>query len=391
MGIVPVKSHCTQNPIAPGQKFPSLANGIILMRNDIEELGLFGGRIVRGQVRRVLQIDLIVHDQSHVDRHRKEDKQDIKHKCHEDRGLAPLIEHIKNFDTDFNHLETNPMDIRLFSFLILFFSPALGFTTEIMFEGYYRINLATKPIGYNILRFEYDAKTSTFNAISFQRATVGKNLVQESLKAKSSDKFKPISYQYTSQVNQEFKTIDATFSGEVMTIKVSDGKKVRNEKYKIPKGTFLSSFLPFLLMLKKLDPNTAFEYSAVAEEEGNSYTGKAFLKSRDKREGYDLLSIRNRYQGKEFDSTMAIVKDRKDPSKNIKGEVFSTLSDANNISTELVSDAAQATVGQVIPDKILLSLFGQIPTGKVNLKYAEKNIEKSDSIKNSDSSTTKEP
>ena len=64
----------------------------------------------------------------------------------------------------------------------------------------------------------------------------------------------------------------------------TDGKKnVRTEESKIPKGTFLSSFLVYILLQKKLVLNDAFKYSAVAEEDGGSYWGKSWLESREKR------------------------------------------------------------------------------------------------------------
>src|SRR4051812_12531568 len=104
------------------------------------------------------------------------------------RGLM----HAKNFDTVFNHLETNPMTYRLFGILLLFFSPVAAFPAEIMFEGYYRVELEGKPIGYTILRYEFEPKTKMFEAKSFLRVKFGDKIVQESTKAKATDKFKPI-------------------------------------------------------------------------------------------------------------------------------------------------------------------------------------------------------
>lgn len=260
------------------------------------------------------------------------------------------------------------MIYRLFGILILFFSPVSGFCADIMFEGYYRIELQNKLIGYTILRYEFDPKTNTFQSLSFLRAKFGDKTVQESLKAKATDKFKPISYQYTSQVGDALKAIDASFNGDIMKLKISDGKKMKEETYKNPKGTFLSTFLPFLLMLKKLEVNSPpFAYSAVAEEDGGSYNGKAMLQSKETKAGYDIFTIVNKFKGEEFYSKMAIVHDPKNPAKNIKGEVFSTNSPAKNISTRLVPAASQATEGQMVPNKTLLSIFGAMPTGKINL------------------------
>jgi hypothetical protein len=263
------------------------------------------------------------------------------------------------------------MTYRLFGILILFFSPVAAFAAEIMFEGYYRIELDGKHIGYTVQRYEFEPKDKTFTAISFLRAKFGEKIVQESLKAKSNDKFQPVSYQYTSLFGNEMKTIDGGFKGEIMSLKIIDGKKVRDEKHKIPKGTFFSGFLTYLMLQKPLTINQAFQYSAIAEEDGASYDGKALIESKEAKPEYEVLRILNSFKGEKFISKVAVVKDAKDAAKNIKGEVLGTTSPSKNLSTELVAQASQATEGHMVPNKILIDLFGTMPTGKVNLLNAK--------------------
>ncbi len=259
------------------------------------------------------------------------------------------------------------MTKRLFGILLLCFSPVtLVHAGEIMFEGYYRVELENKPIGYTILRYEFDAASNSFEAKSFLRVKFGDKIVQESTKAKATNKFKPLAYQYTSQVGDEMKMIDVTFNGEVMTAKISDGKKVRTEVSKIPKGTFLSSFLPYLMLQKKLELNENFVYSAVAEEDAGSFNGKAWLQAKESKPGYDVFTVVNQFKNEKFISKMAIVKDAA-TGKNVKGEVIATSSPTKNLSTRLVASAALATEGQIVPNKTLLAVFGNVPTGKVNM------------------------
>jgi hypothetical protein len=262
------------------------------------------------------------------------------------------------------------MILRVLPFLFLCFGlvtgPVSADAGEIMFEGYYRIELQGKPIGYAIHRFEFDNKNKIFESKSFLRAKFGDKLVQESTVSKCTDKFKPISYNYTSQFGESMKGVDATFKGEVMTAAINDGKVVRTETSKIPKGTFLSSFLPYLLLQRTLEINDNFQYSAIAEEDAASYTGRVLMQSREGKPGYDTFTILNRFKGEEFVSKMAIVKDPK-TKKNVKGEVLATNSPAKGISTHLVATPNQATEGQVVPNQTLLKIFGNIPTGKVNL------------------------
>lgn len=255
----------------------------------------------------------------------------------------------------------------LFGLLTLFFSPDNAIAADIMFEGYYKIELAGKHIGYAIQRYEFEAKDKAFLHTSFVRLKIGDEIRQESLKAKSNDKFQPISYQYTGQIGDKITAVDASFKGEIMTLKITDGKKVRNETYKIPKGTFLSSFLTYLMLQKKLSINQAFQYSAVAEEEGNSYNGKALIESKENAEKYEVFRILNSYKGEKFVSRVGVVKDASNPDKNIRGDVLGTSSPTKNLATTLVANPSTATDGHIVPNKTLITLFGTVPTGKANL------------------------
>ena len=255
---------------------------------------------------------------------------------------------------------------------LLTFGPVFGLAnvgaSEIMFEGYYKISLENKPIGYVIQRYEFDPAKKQFISTSFQRAKLGGKIVQESLKAFADDKFRPLSYQYTAQVGDEIKVIDGTFKGEIMKLMITDGKKTaRNETYKNPKGTFLSSFLVYIMMQKKLALNEAFKYSAIAEEDGSSTYGTSWLETKEDKGGYVLFRVLNSFKGEKYASNLAVVPDPKSPDHFIKGEVLGTISPVKNVSTELMASPAQATEGQMVPNKVLITLFGNMPTGKLNM------------------------
>lgn len=263
------------------------------------------------------------------------------------------------------------MRYRLFGVLLLCFSPVTTFAAEIMFEGYYRIELSGKHIGYSIQRYEFDPKDKTFSTISFLRIKTGEEVMQESLKAKANDKFQPVSYNYTLAQGKTLKTIDATFKGEVMTVKIIDGKQVHDQKHKLPKGTFLSSFLTYLMLQKRMKLDQAFQYSAVAEEDAASYNGKALIESKEGKTSYEVLRILNSFKGEKFVAKVAVVKDPKEADKYLRGEVLGTGSPTKNITTELV-ESSRATENQIVPNKVLIDIFGNMPTGKTNLLTAEK-------------------
>ncbi len=255
----------------------------------------------------------------------------------------------------------------LFGLTALFFSPVTALCSEIMFEGFYRIEMSGKHVGYSIQRYGFEPKSKTFESISFLRIKVGEDIIQRSLKARANDKFQPLSYQYTGQEGKNLKTIDATFKGEVMQLKINDGKKTRTENHKIPKGTFMTNLLQYVMLQKPMPVDQAFKYSGLAEEEGASYWGKAWLAAREERPGYSVFRVVNSFKGEQFISKLAVVADEKQKDKYVKAEVLGTSSPATGLTAELVAMPHLATEGQNLPNKILVSLFGGIPVGKLNL------------------------
>jgi hypothetical protein len=121
------------------------------------------------------------------------------------------------------------------------------------------------------------------------------------------------------------------------------------------------------MLQKKLTLNEAFSYSAVAEEDGGSYNGKAWLQSKEDRGAYQVFKIVNSFKGEHWVARMAAIPDPKETGKYIQAEVLETSAPTKNLKTELVDSPAVATEGQLVPNKILIALFGSVPTGKVNI------------------------
>jgi hypothetical protein len=243
--------------------------------------------------------------------------------------------------------------------LILAFSQIIS-ASEIQFEGYYRLELESKPIGYVIQRYETDPKDKIIRYAYFLKTNeVGGN-IQESLKAEARTKekaeFEPISFQYTGQVGKDLTSIDGSFSKEIMkVVKTKGGDKARNETYKIPKGTFLSSFLSYLMLQSGMKVGKKFIYSAVAEEDGNSYKGEAFIKNEEKFAGQTVYRVENNYKGERFVCFLTP-----------QGEMMGTISPAKKLTLVLVAKPTDATEGFPVPNKSLMLTFGNIPTGTAN-------------------------
>jgi hypothetical protein len=244
------------------------------------------------------------------------------------------------------------------------FIPLNLWAADVQFEGYYRIESGDKQIGYYIQRYETDPKQKIIRSAYFVKTNELGGDIQESLKAeaKTKDKseFEPISYSYTGKVGKKLKTIDAVFKkGNIMEVKKTDSDKkdqLKSETYKIPSGTFLSTFAGYLFLQKGLKVGKKFTYSAVDEEEGNSYNGEAIVKSEETFAGQNVFKIENTFKKQKFISYVTP-----------QGEVLGVVMPSNGIKQFLVANPAEATAGFDVPNKSLVLTFGSIPGGKINV------------------------
>lgn len=227
---------------------------------------------------------------------------------------------------------------------------------EVMFEGYMIVRSGTTAVGYAIQRYEFNAKKKQFTATSFLKTNAAGNNLTESIKAIANDKFQPVSYQYVTKIGDKAKMIDAKFKNNQMTATVTDGKTPQTIKNTVKPGTFLSTFLGYLMLQNGFKADKKFTYSAIAEEDGTAYSGESLIKAEEDYKGQKAFRIVNTFKGSEFISFV-----------NPKGEVLGTSSALQQISTELVANPAEATKGFDVPKDTLKILFGGVPAGKVNV------------------------
>lgn len=243
----------------------------------------------------------------------------------------------------------------LISFLLTFSQLAKA---DVLFEGYSKILSADQHIGYVVTRYEFDQKKKQFISTYFLKTGKGASEVSESLHAIADSELSPISYEYTTMANKETKTIDAQFKAGTMTAIVKSGGKVQKIDKKIPKGTFLSTFLIYLMLKSQegLQSETKYEYQAIAEEDAAIYKGQALVGKEEIFNGYKAFKILNTFKDMKFLSYV-----------NSQGEVLGTNATGQGIKTELVASPAEATFGQVQSNSVLKTLFGTIPAGEKNL------------------------
>jgi hypothetical protein len=228
---------------------------------------------------------------------------------------------------------------------------------DVLFEGYSKILSGGVHVGYIIARYEFDNKKKQFIATTFLKTNEFGGNLTESLKAYSTDEMVPLSYQYTTLVGTQTKTIDAKFEKGKMFANVKDGDKVEKISKEIPKGTFLSSFLAYVMLRSPtgLKADSSYNFQAIAEEDAAVHKGLAVIKNQEDFKGIKGLKVLNEFKSSKFISVI-----------NEKGEVFSTKSPVQGIATELVAKPGDATASFSIPTAILKNLFGDVPTGQVN-------------------------
>jgi hypothetical protein len=240
-----------------------------------------------------------------------------------------------------------------FSTFIL--SPARA---EVLFEGYSKILSNGTPIGYTISKYEFDEKSKKFTSTYFLKTTGQGAEITESLKASANADLAPLSYAYTSIFGKETKTIDAKFVGLKMTAKVKEAGKTKTIRKDLPKGSFLSTFLVYLMLKSKegLKTDSNYDYQAIAEEDAEVYKGQASVGKEEAYLGLKAFKVQNKFKDVLFVSFV-----------NERGEVLGTNSVSQGISTELVANSTQATAAFPVSAGILKSLFGEVPAGKTNL------------------------
>ena len=187
----------------------------------------------------------------------------------------------------------NRFFLSLTVFLALFQSP-VNAQAKVLFEGYSKILVAGVHAGYVIQRYELDEKNKQFVSTYYIRGNNSGRQFVESLKARSTTSFKPVSYQYTSQVDNQIKAIDAKFAGNQMSAVIDDGKLKNNVQKELPNGTFLSTFQAYLMLKNGVSPGKKYDFSAVAEESAEVQKGEALIE-KDESLSKDVNALLDKY------------------------------------------------------------------------------------------------
>jgi hypothetical protein len=242
--------------------------------------------------------------------------------------------------------------------LALTLGPVLA-KAEVIFEGYYKVNLEGEHRGYAIQRYEFDGNKKEFTSTYFIYVRIspdGKRFTTESLVAKSNDKFQPLNYQYTAILEGKPLIIDAKFDGRNLRATVKrEGKDERKTRV-IPEGSFLSTMLLHLILQNGLKVGKGFSYNAIAEEDVEVRSGTARVAAETTYKG--IKAFRLEYDFKDIASVAMIAE---------SGHVLFSEAPLQKVSTELVANPNEARGNFSFPEKTLKTLFKGLPEGKKNI------------------------
>lgn len=247
----------------------------------------------------------------------------------------------------------------LFSFLLL---SQLIFNSnsyaDVLAEGWYKLLLGQQHIGYIVQRFELDTKKNQVIMTSFLRTNTLGGDITESLQSFSTTGFEPISYQYSILKGKDATLIDGKFANGNATVKVTEKGETKTHKYKVPKGSFLSYFLGYVMTSfenpkdpsdKGIKVGRSFSYKAIAEEDGQLSDGTADVIGTEKINGHDTFRIRVKYKNIQSISSLTGSAEIAQINQPLSGHQVK------------VTTREEATRGFPSSDKSLKTLFNTIP------------------------------
>lgn len=245
--------------------------------------------------------------------------------------------------------------------VLLFLMPLqLWAKPNLLFEGFYKLDLANQHIGYYIIKVEGDNdKKEVIYRSLLKTNELGGN-VNEGLHAKSTLALKPISYKYTLLQGAVNKSIDAQVTNKEMFLKINEGNKTLTQKVKLEDKMFFSSFLTYVLLAspKGLKLNQKYDYTSVSEEDGKIENGNAFVAAEEKYNEIPAFKILNQFKGQKFVNYLAM-----------NGESLYALVPDRQFSAKLVKTFDEAKGKIPADDKTLKLIFDSIPEGKQNILY----------------------
>ena len=258
------------------------------------------------------------------------------------------------------HLSFSRLNLRFSLAAVMLFSLSLAgkpATAATLFEGWSKVSISGKHVGYLVLRIDFDEKKKEFRSTHFLKTNTDSGSLTESLVARADTAFKPIAYQYTNIVGPKATLIDATFKAGKMTAVVTEGKEKKTITNTMPKNTILSSLLAYALLQGKegMKKGAKYEYQGIIEESALITKGEAYIAEEETFEGIPVFRVLNTINGSKFVNLATH-----------KAEILAVTSPSIGLEAKLVPTMEEAVGGLGINAPALTQLFGSVPKGKEN-------------------------
>lgn len=209
-----------------------------------------------------------------------------------------------------------------------------------LFEGWFEIYGGSKKLGFVVQRYEF--VDNKFKLVQYLKTTED----EEILKAESGADFAPTKYTYTLTGPTTKKFTEASFKNNIMNIKTVENGKTTKQTKKIQKGTFLATFLTYLIMSDQknggLKTGNIFNYYAIAEEDGNIENGNARVEKTETVKNRQAFKIKNGFKCQDFKNNC---KDKWFSFITHKGETLLTRIPDKNIDVRFAESMNQAVLG----------------------------------------------
>lgn len=227
---------------------------------------------------------------------------------------------------------------------------------NIIFEGYYRIEIKGKHVGFSIARWEQDPATKIRTAKFFVYTRDRNNrLHRDFLVEKFTADYRPRAYDLATLYDQAQGHYQVAFQDHSYQDLSASGKGKVITKHPLPPNAILAAELPRVLVSMKPKAGSAFNYTAVNEDTVNPENGQVKV--------VEVLTL-GRHRVYHLDDNFQI------PSQELwvtdDGQILRKATPHGIVTSTLVADA-DAAIGQIEFTRAdLVSWFNEIPTGTRN-------------------------
>lgn len=223
---------------------------------------------------------------------------------------------------------------------------------ETLFEGFYRIERGHKHVGFVVQRYRRKGDKRILTSYLRMRQPDDSE-VYESFKSTAAANGTPLTSEHHGN-NAGLPPIFARFAGG--RGRVDFGAPDSRRPATVQKYDFMGSFLFFVGNLPTLATNTIYRYHAFAEERGSVQTGTLHVAGARDVRGVKVFHLLDDFLGEPVEDFVAA-----------NGQPLGSRALGGDLNVYWVDSRDEAIGIFKYPNRDVISLFGDLPAGKVNV------------------------